>query len=557
MAGEPGALVLTIYDKLIDRIKSTRPIRTDGKSLTTGMVYSQLVLGLPIEPRDFMNPWSPMGGATLRDGVSATGAPTPTTSPAGGAPTPATKPAPDPKYRQAIEAAYKTSRLVDHLIMVTNDGSYLTYPTGRTVSFAYDGIINGMQPLPMPPIAPDVQQQIDDSNKVLFKLDGDGKPTLLKSDIYKAYSQNALAYAKAKKDYADTQAAALNDPDKAETWPQDAVFYQQQVDDAWNIWKLEGADQVERAIDIIKSVGVYMQDHMIARAKQIYDAWNLGLSGVTDNTPYAYISPSNWCDPNDSDGWDTLTVSTGEYQGYAQSHIDSQGTYHSQYSDSSTSAGGMVSFGLFSLGADASVSDSQASSTSGWSLNSSNSFHNDARNLSISITYALCEIERPWWLGDLFYMQNWYLVGNPKHAISDGSVDGQVQDKNQALLPMIPTHMLIVRDVRISAQSSDDWGHDGEALSAYANSSSSSSSSSGGGAVGIGPFFAGASHSEDHGQTDASSGMQGDASSSFGFSWDGQTLEIKGSQIVAWLSEVVPATAPLDDPALSAAQNGA
>lgn len=321
MAGEPGALVLTIYDKLIDRIKSTRPIRTDGKSLTTGFVYSQLVLGLPIEPRDYLNPWSPMGGSTLQPNVSATGA---TITPPAASSTPATgtaatgtstppKPEPDPKYRKAMEAAYKTSRLVDHLIMVTNDGSYLTYPTGRTVSFAYDGVIHGMQPMPMPPISPDVQKQIDDANKVLFKLDSDGKPTLIKSDMYKAYSQNALAYAKAKKDYADAQAAALNDPTKADTWPQDAAFYQAQVDDAWNTWKTEGADDVERALDIIQSVGVCMQDHMIARAKQIYDAWNLGLSGVVDNTPYAYISPSNWCDPDDSDGWDTLTVSQGEY----------------------------------------------------------------------------------------------------------------------------------------------------------------------------------------------------------------------------------------------------
>jgi hypothetical protein len=40
VANEPRSLVLTLFDRLVDRIKSTRPVRTDGKSLTTGFVYS-------------------------------------------------------------------------------------------------------------------------------------------------------------------------------------------------------------------------------------------------------------------------------------------------------------------------------------------------------------------------------------------------------------------------------------------------------------------------------------------------------------------------------------
>src|SRR6476620_10585006 len=68
---EPGALVLSVFDKLVDRIKSSRPVRTDGKSLTSGFVYSQLVLGMPVDPGDYMYPWSPAGGGTIQDAKTA------------------------------------------------------------------------------------------------------------------------------------------------------------------------------------------------------------------------------------------------------------------------------------------------------------------------------------------------------------------------------------------------------------------------------------------------------------------------------------------------------
>src|SRR4051812_50051446 len=65
MANEPGAAVLTIFDQLIDRIKQRSPVRTDGKPLGS-MVYSQLVLGMPIWRDDYLRPWTPAGGASGR-----------------------------------------------------------------------------------------------------------------------------------------------------------------------------------------------------------------------------------------------------------------------------------------------------------------------------------------------------------------------------------------------------------------------------------------------------------------------------------------------------------
>ena len=95
MANEPGAAVLTIFDQLIDRIKQRTPVRTDGKPVGS-MVYSQLVLGMPIWREDFLRPWTPAGGASLQ--ASFPGA---TPSPAvEGAATPT--PAPDYEFDQRV-----------------------------------------------------------------------------------------------------------------------------------------------------------------------------------------------------------------------------------------------------------------------------------------------------------------------------------------------------------------------------------------------------------------------------------------------------------------------
>src|SRR5260370_4839942 len=101
MSNEPGSAILAIFDQLINVVKQAHPVRSDGKPLGGGVVYSMMVLGMPVDPKDYMNPWSPMGGASLSD-MSAKG----TLPNAGAAPAPAAAsasstaapPPPDPKY---------------------------------------------------------------------------------------------------------------------------------------------------------------------------------------------------------------------------------------------------------------------------------------------------------------------------------------------------------------------------------------------------------------------------------------------------------------------------
>jgi len=560
---EPGALVLTLFDKLVDRIKSSRPLRTDGKSLTSGVVYSQLVLGMPCDPNDYMNPWSPAGGGTIQDAKAAAPAIAPAQpAPGTATPAPAAAPGMDPRLQKSINAAWKTSRLVDNMIMVTNDDSYAEYPSTRRISAAYDGIVNGMQSLPPPPIAPGVQKQIDAAMSVLYELDPTDGSILGKSRLYKTYVKNAQAYAQAKADFAVAQNTALANPTTANSWPLMSPPYQQKVDDAYDTLKSEGAEKVEQALDVLESVGVSMQDHMIAKARKMFDLWNLsGLSGVPDETPYAYISPTAWADPDsDDDGWETLTVTSQEYQASSSFHSSSFVNSHFQRDSSSSSGGGGVSYFGFGAHGSASTSSCSMSSTYQAANGSSYTFHNDAKNLSISISYMLCTINRPWLIGDLFYLRDWYLVGNSKNTISDGTIGGQVGNKDQ-VLPMIPVQFLVVRDVKISATQSD-WGGDGQTLTTMYRDSQSqgnSWSAGGGGGFSLGFFSIGGegSHSESHATSNFSSRDNTDSSCNFGWSFDGETLQIKGAQIMAWLSEVVPANAPLDDPGLAASKPAA
>ena len=549
MGDVPGSAILDLFDQLINRVKQTHPVRTDGKPLGGGMVYSQLVLGMPVDPNDYHAPWSPMGGSTLQEIVAQPAASGGT--PAGTAPP---KLAADPRFSKSMEAAFKTAQLANIMLQVTTDGSYLEYPTGRHLDFQYDQIVHGMQPLPMPPIPPEVQKQIDDSRHVLYDLDPNDGSISGKSQLYRLYLKNARTYAQAKAAYAEAMAAARADPNTADIWPQESVTYQNDVDSAWDTWKTEGAEQVERALDVIESVGISLQDREIAKARKLFDAWNLGLAGVPIAVPYSYISPTGWCDPtDDSDGWQRLKVKKTSSNATDTSRFSrgSQGSWSTDSSATGGSAAVSIGFAAFGGSADSSSSHSQWQGSSGYQF--SNAFHNDASDLTIDIEYALCSIMRPWLVSDLFYMKNWYLVGQDKNSISTGIIADQVET-DKPLMAMIPEQMLVIRNVNIS---STNWGSDSAALASYyggdqgsSDSSSSSEAGSGGVCLGFVNFGGSASHSQSHGEGQSSGWGAASGDSYFGATFQNNTLSIQGAQIVAFLNDIVPASPPLPDPNL-------
>lgn len=227
---------------------------------------------------------------------------------------------------------------------------------------------------------------------------------------------------------------------------------------------------------------------------------------------------------------------------------------HSWLKKSSKTGGSAgLSLGFASFGGSGSVSTSNADSKTSTLTQSNNSFGNDAKSLTISLEYALCTMNTPGLTPDIFYCRDWYVKGAKKNCISDGTLKSQANITDISKLPMlgmITRQFLAVRNVQISAQ---QWGSAGDVLTrAYGTSDDSSSSSSVGGSAGVslGPlsFGASASHAQTSAQEQGTSFTARDSSSNFGSTFDGQTLCIPGTQIVAFLSDIVPACPPDDDP---------
>jgi hypothetical protein len=388
------------------------------------------------------------------------------------------------------------------------------------------------------------------SEKVLYVKDA--YCNLSNTPLYDRYLNNTQALATAKSNFAAAFALAQRDPVKFEVWPVQSATFQLAVNTARNNLMSQGALKVEAALDVIASVGRSMQAHMINKAKELFTAWNLGLSGaVPADMPYSKIFPSNWCDPNDHQGWEHLTVDEGEVQHWSSSNSRSASVDSWQRHAESTggSAGVVIGFAAFggSHGSASSNSSFQDTNTSSFQ----SQFKNSAKGLKIDMEFGLCKIERPWLVADIFYVKDWYSVGNKKNAISDGTIDGQA-DSDEKILPMIPEQFLVVRNVTITAT---EWGNDGETLGGYYGTASGSSQASasktagsGGVCLGFVNFGGSASHSSSNASGQSSSFQARSGSSHFGTTFDGQTLTIPGAQIVGFLSSIVPACPLIDAP---------
>ncbi len=270
--------------------------------------------------------------------------------------------------------------------------------------------------------------------------------------------------------------------------------------------------------------------------------------------PYAQVFPTAWCDPTaDNIGWQKLHIEQDDYHAQSQSNSGSGWWNNFQSHSSSSSGGGAIGFGFFVAGAEGgSASSDTLAASQNWSW-SNGAFHNDASNLTIDLEYGLVTIDRPWLVSDLFYLQNWYLTGYKKNAISDGTINGQVGDKDK-LLPMLPKQFLVIRNMKISAE---DWGSDSHFLQSTYNSAKSQGHTSSGHVSGGGGFslgFINVGGTASHGWSDSSASASGvgvsSSQSDYGWKFDGQSLEIRGAQIIAWLSDIVPACPAGDAPNL-------
>lgn len=532
------ALAVDIFNQIITQIKESRPTRTDGTA-TTGFVYAQLHPGEMINPRDYARPWSPIGGTPPTPGIP--GPPNP-----GSAAPPA-----NDGIKRAMEATFRTGEKFDKLLMVTNDGTAQWYGGGRHLGIQYMGLLAAMEACPLPERSEKDKEDIAKAQAVLFNADRTD------TDTYKRYKENQIAYGKAKGEYARAQNQILSDPAQADSWGLLSDEFLAKVNQAYDTWKTQGAEAVEGALATLNSLGIPLEQGMIERARKQLESWMLPVVGTTAKAAYTYLDPSEWATLEANDiGWNTLTRAAGDYRTHYEKHGYNLST--GNWSGSSSSNSGSVGMSIVGFGFGGTYSDYESSTQSQFSDTACDGtkMTSNAEDLSIELQYGLIEIKRPWLTTDLFYMQNWFLRGERKGAISDGTIDGQVGEAGKdRRLPMLPTHVLVVRNVRITTKK---WGSVQDTLTSYWNKHSGSGSSGGssfGGNVSI-PVFGplavtgGFSHTDGRYQGDFKDEGGNDVRADYGSWFEGDSLVINGSNIIAYLSEVLPLSPPQDDPSL-------
>jgi hypothetical protein len=553
VSGGVGQALMNMLDLLAGRVLGQQPVDSTGKP-TGQVLYMQMQTGVGIDPTEYANPWSPAGGDTMASitGKYVVAAPPPAAGASAGGTTAPPPPALNQQLQASIEAAFRTSLLVDTLFEVTGSGVLTTYPTSRSLSFAYGSIVKGMQPQPAPPPSAAVQAAVHAALLKLYLYDAKGNMTG-QTPEYQAYLSNQMTWAQAKSTYATDQAYALADPILGSVWPETSSVDQTAVDQAYDNWMAQGAADIEQALATVSSVGLDVQAEMVTQARQLFDAWDLGIAGVPSEVNYSMISPATWYDSTDENiGFEKLTATSSAYE--ASSSTRSNSFSSNWYNGQSESIGGSAnaSFLGISVGGGASHTSASDAQAAGGAQSTVTTMQDNTTNVKITFEWGLCLIQRPWLVSDLFHVDGWYLVNAKKNSISDGTIQGQISNTNQ-LMPMIPTAFLVVRNVVIEAE---NWGSAAESLSqASSQEQSSNQSSSNSQSVSAGFLFAGGSvtHSSSQESGQGSAGAQSGVQHSFSGSSAGGTLSILGSQILGWVGEIVPACPPTDDPGLAAA----
>lgn len=546
MPSIPELVIIDLFNTLVDRIKQAKPTRTDGKPSGGDIVYSQLLLGMPLDPEDYERPWSPEGGASQATLASSTA----------GVPVAAGQP--NPVLQRALEAAFHTSQLCNIMLQVTNDGSYQEYPVGRHLAFQYDGILTAMTAQPPPPLSAAEQAALNSALNVLYIIDNTDptNPVIVdKTGAYKRYQKYAQAYADAKAGYTLGEAKAQSDPATAALWPQISVSLQAKVDSAWDDWKTGMTDRIETALATYESQGRSMQQAQIAAAKKQFDVWSLGLAGVPTAIPYSYVDPSEWCDPdNDDIGFEQLQIKRTSQDHVTTSTTDASGGNWWNNSSSSWSQnghGGFLGIGHASQATSNADQHTANTDTSAYKFTSWKSDH--FTDFEVDLEWGLVTIYRPWLISDLFYMNDWYIPAERANCVSDGQVLTQVQS-NAPMLPMIPQQMLVVRNVSVK---SSTWGDMTDTLNTlysgdHSQTDASQQAQSGSLGVSLGPisFGGGGSHAASDASGSKTNYSHANSFSRNSASFDGTTLTINGAQIVAFVSDIVPPSPTMDDPSL-------
>lgn len=392
-----------------------------------------------------------------------------------------------------INAAYQFSAMVDTIPAVSADYA----PSAVALSGTYQEIVNGA--VTEAKVDPEQKATYDAAAAFLTATTSipnfKGPPTITTgpSQIAQTYDDNQSAYVTAVGGYrAAMNGYDLTKPADQRAWQAVAPGLQLNIDKAWNAWTRQGKQNVEQAQNAMAATINNIISAIIGDSQKA--AGNTMSAGGPAQNPWllSYPLPGDWA--SGSSGATQFKLSSS----YLHTEADSK----------FTSYGGGASWGggLWSVGGSFNHSEGEQTA------------HMDANTVEINAKLTLVRVMRPWLNALLFRTQGWWLKGQPINQISNGTLIGN----SAAMLPLMPTAFVVMSDVTITADFSES------------DKSHIESATSGSTSVGWGPFSISGhySHSESHDK--------------FTSSYDAGTIRIPGMQVVAWVSAITPASAPMD-----------
>jgi hypothetical protein len=377
------------------------------------------------------------------------------------------------------------SNLINLIEKVPNF-SALWSDSGTTVPQLYETLIHSTVTATSPP-DPAQLAAMKRARDFLYKSDGS------KTATYDKYQKKQKAWADARSAYNLLWLKYNATEDGRSTWPIIGGDYYLPVQQAWNDWRADRAEEVEAQLAILQTSSQNQIAQAFAAARQLFDATGIQLDGASPQKSHLVrVLPSDWADANAPTQWNDYSFKFGESSFSAHSDFTSWG------------GGGGFSVGLWSFGGSAGGTTSHSHTEAA------------ADSFEVAFKWSLVTIDRPYMNFLLFGAPHWKTDMAAKGSFSSGKRQGQEATK----FPLLPTAFVAIKGLSIKA----DWS--------ASDRSVTDSSTHGSASVGWGPFSVSGSYSHsEHDEVSHASFADG-------------AITNPDVQIIGWINQIVPFSPP-------------
>jgi hypothetical protein len=415
-------------------------------------------------------------------------------------------------YRRLLQQAFNFAQLVDFIPTFSApynraDQEYVNRPSQQRLSRIYADILR-FSLVAKQELTQEQQAKLDkfrhllrvtktEKNLVTDEVTEktvDGPVMVAYNEKMAGYLTERLAYNKVR-----IKADSAKGPDGIEAvadWASNSELYWLKVRAAQDAWVSGGyRNEVDQMNAYINQVT--MRSMLLWKQGLLEDLEKAEQAATTPGSVFHFTTliPGNF-------------AHAGGWTGYGMNHEETTSNTH--YEGQSWSAGGKVSFGLWSFGAEAGHSSSTYSSD----------YSCESFRLRMELAPVL--ISRPWFAAEFFQSRGWTLKRGQGWTYDDFPSDG-ARPPNGNLIGY-PTTAIFARNIVIESR---------EYVEAY---QASQSQTHGGGSVGWGPFSLSGNYSSSERNTHFESHV------------DGAQITVPGMQIIGFVNELVgKAPDPFED----------